>query len=52
MVYLDHIITIFNNFNTDNIDALKRYESTEVARKTWLHVPRVPTGPTEVTFNK
>ena len=27
------------NFNTDNFDALKRYESTEVDRKTRLHVP-------------
>ena len=25
--------------NTDNFDALKRYESTEVDRTTWLHVP-------------
>ena len=23
----------------DNFDALKRYESTEVDRRTWLHVP-------------
>ena len=28
-----------NNFNTEIFDALKRYESTEVKRKTWLHVP-------------
>ena len=27
------------NFNTENVDALKRYESTEVDRRTWLHVP-------------
>ena len=27
------------NFNTENFDALKRYESTEVDRRTWLHVP-------------
>ena len=26
-------------FNTENFDALKRYESTEVDRRTWLHVP-------------
>ena len=32
-------ITISNNFNTENFDALKRYESTEVDRRTWLHVP-------------
>ena len=25
--------------NTENFDALKRYESTEVDRRTWLHVP-------------
>ena len=28
----------FNQFYTDNFDALKRYESTEVDRRTWLHV--------------
>ena len=28
-----------NNFNTENFDALKRNESTEVDRRTWLHVP-------------
>ena len=27
------------NFNTEYRDALKRYESTEVDRRTWLHVP-------------
>ena len=27
------------NLNTENFDALKRYESTEVGRRTWLHVP-------------
>ena len=27
------------NFNTENFDALKRYDSTEVERRTWLHVP-------------
>ena len=25
------------NFNTENFDALKHYESTEVERRTWLH---------------
>ena len=31
---------IFNQLYTDNFfDALKRYESTEVDRRTWLHVP-------------
>ena len=34
-----HKITISNNFNTENVDALKCYESTEVDRRTWLHVP-------------
>ena len=29
----------FNNLNTENVDALKRYESTEVDRRTWQHVP-------------
>ena len=29
----------FNQFYTENFDALKRYESTEVDRRTWLHVP-------------
>ena len=32
-------ITISINFNTENFDALKRYKSTEVDRRTWLHVP-------------
>ena len=27
------------NFKPENFDALKRYESTEVDRRTWLHVP-------------
>ena len=31
-------ITISNNFNTGNFDALKRYESTQVDRRTRLHV--------------
>ena len=35
----DGVITISINFNTENFDALKRYESTEVNRRTWLHVP-------------
>ena len=39
MVQLTHKITISVNFNTENFDALKRYESTEVERRTWLHVP-------------
>ena len=26
------------NFNTENFDARKRYESTQVDRRTWLHV--------------
>ena len=33
-----HKITISNNFNAENFDTLKRYESTEVDRRTWLHV--------------
>ena len=32
-------ITISVNFNTENFDALKRYESTEVDRRTCLHMP-------------
>ena len=35
---ITHKITISNNFNTENFDALKRHESTEVDRRTWLHV--------------
>ena len=27
------------NFNSENYAALKHYESTEVDRRTWLHVP-------------
>ena len=29
----------FKQFKAENFDALKRYESTEVDRRTWLHVP-------------
>ena len=32
-------ITISKNFHTENVDALRRYESNEVDRRTWLHVP-------------
>ena len=39
MVYLTHKITISINFKTENVDALKRYESTEVDSRTWLYVP-------------
>ena len=27
------------NFTMENLDALTRYESTEIDRRTWLHVP-------------
>ena len=36
---ITHKITISIKFDTDNFDALKRYESTEVDRRNWLHVP-------------
>ena len=39
MVKYTHKITISVNFNTKNFDALKHYESTEIDRRTWLHVP-------------
>ena len=29
----------FNHFDTENLMLSKRYESTEVVRRTWLHVP-------------
>ena len=29
----------FNQFYTENFDALKRYESTEVDRRNWQHGP-------------
>ena len=32
-------MTISVNFDTENYDAIKRYESTEVDRNNWLHVP-------------
>ena len=35
-----------NQFYTENFDALKRYESTEVNRRTWLHVPTGTHWPT------
>ena len=36
---LQWFITVHVNFITENIDALKRYKSTEVERRTWPHVP-------------
>ena len=40
MVQQTQIITIWINFkHTDNLMLTKRYESTEVNRRTWLHVP-------------
>ena len=44
--------TISNNFNTNNFDALKRYESTEVDCRTWLLVPSGLSGPPAVTLTK
>ena len=38
-VQYTHKITILVNFNTEIFYAFKRYESTEVDRRTWLHVP-------------
>ena len=37
VIYPQNYISI--NFKTENFDALKRYDSTEVDRRTWLHVP-------------
>ena len=34
-----HKITTLIKFNKEILDVLKRYESTEVDRRTWLHVP-------------
>ena len=45
-------LQFFINFNTENFDALKRYKSTEVDRRTWLHVPSVLLGPPAVTLTK
>ena len=39
-------ITISNNFYTENFMLSKRYESTEVDRRTWLHVPSGTHWPT------
>ena len=43
---ITHKITISVNFKKENCDALKRYESTEVDRRTWLHVPKGTPGST------
>ena len=43
---------ITNSIYTENLDALKRYESTEVNRSTWLVCPRIFTGPLAVTLTK
>ena len=45
-------ITFSVNFNTENFDSLKRYESTEVDRRTWLHVPAGLLGLPAVTLTK
>ena len=43
----------FNKLLTRKISMLsKRYESTEVDSKTWLHVPSGLTGPPAVTLTK
>ena len=43
----------FNQFLTrKNFMLSKRYESTEVDRRTWLHVPRELTGPPALTLTK
>ena len=43
----------FNQFQTRKILMLsKRYESTEVDRRTWLHVPSGLIGPPAVTLAK
>ena len=44
-----HKITISNNFNTENFDALKRYESTE---ELGYMCTRGLTGPPAVTLTK
>ena len=36
---INHKITISINFYTEILMLSKRHESTEVDRKTWLHVP-------------
>ena len=42
----------FNQFSTDNLDALKRYELTEVDVELGNMCPRGLTGPPAVTFTK
>ena len=37
---------------TEIVMLSKRYESTEVDRRTWLHVPSGFSGPTAVTLTK
>ena len=39
LVKLTHNITISMNFKHGTFDALKRFESTEVYRSNWPHVP-------------
>ena len=45
-------ITISSKFNTGDFDALKRYESTEVDRRTWLtFVKQIKTFDTNIFFD-
>ena len=47
-----HKITILISLNTENFYALKRYESTDVDRRTWLHVLSAAYGPSSVILMK
>ena len=42
----------FSQFYTENFDALKPYESTEVECRTWLHVPSGTPWSPAVTLTK
>ena len=51
IVKLTHTITISIKLTRKILMFSKRYESTDVDRRTWLHVPS-GTGPPALTLNK
>ena len=49
---INHKFTISNNFNTENFDALKRYDQPESTVELGYMCPRGLSGPPAVTLTK